>query len=93
MIRFPEGIHGEKFFQKHWEQRKPDYVESVTLYSEANKENQTYLLVNNLPTLLWLAQLGTLEFHVWGSRCVGGEDADGLGMILWILKIISRLPS
>lgn len=80
MIRFPEGIHGEKFFQKHWEQRKPDYVESVTLYSEANKENQTYLLVNNLPTLLWLAQLGTLEFHVWGSRCVGGEDADELGM-------------
>jgi len=80
MIRFPEGIHGESFFQKHWEQRKPDYAESVTLYSDANSVNQTYLLVNNLPTLLWLGQLGTLEFHVWGSRCVGGDDAEGLSL-------------
>ncbi|HEY3779643.1 MAG TPA: non-homologous end-joining DNA ligase [Fimbriimonadaceae bacterium] len=79
MIRFPEGIHGEKFFQKHWEQKKPDYVESVSLYSGSKDENQTYLLVNNLPTLLWLGQLGTLEFHVWGSRSVGGDDAAGLG--------------
>src|SRR5207247_2311740 len=80
MIRFPEGIHGEKFFQKHWEQRRPDFVESVTLFSESNGVNQTYLLANNLPTLLWLGQLGTLEYHVWGSRCVGGPDAEGLGM-------------
>jgi bifunctional non-homologous end joining protein LigD len=80
MIRFPEGIHGESFFQKHWEQRKPDYAESVTLYSDANSVNQTYLLVNNFPTLLWLGQLGTLEFHVWGSRCVDGADADGLSL-------------
>jgi len=80
MIRYPEGIHGEKFFQKHWEQKKPDFVESVELYSESNKENQNYLLVNNLPTLLWLGQLGTLEFHVWGSRCSGDPDAKGLGM-------------
>jgi bifunctional non-homologous end joining protein LigD len=80
MIRFPEGIHGEKFFQKHWEQKKPDFVESVHLYSESNNEDQNYLLVNNLPTLLWLGQLGTLEYHVWGSRCVDGADAKGLGL-------------
>jgi bifunctional non-homologous end joining protein LigD len=80
MIRFPEGIYGESFFQKHWEQRRPEYADSVTLFSEANDVNQTYLLVNNLPTLLWLGQLGTLEFHVWGSRCVGGEDAEGLSL-------------
>lgn len=80
MIRFPEGIHGEKFFQKHWEQKKPEFVESVVLYSESNKVNQSYLLVNNLPTLLWLGQLGTLEYHVWGSRCSGGPDAKGLGL-------------
>src|SRR5579862_9599247 len=80
MIRFPEGIHGESFFQKHWEQRRPEYAESVTLYSDANSVNQTYLLVNNLPTLLWLGQLGTMEFHVWGSRCVGGSDAEGLSL-------------
>src|SRR5439155_25603937 len=36
-----------------------------------------YLLCNNLPTLLWLAQSGTLEFHVWHSRAKPGPDAPG----------------
>lgn len=68
MIRFPEGIDGEKFFQKHWSQPKPDYADVVWLYSESNRENQRYIVCNNLPTLLWLGQLATLECHVWHSR-------------------------
>ena len=36
MIRFPEGIHGERFFQKHWEQSKPPpFVEKVQVFSES----------------------------------------------------------
>ena len=38
-------------------------------------EQHEYLLCNNLPTLLWLAQSGTLEFHVWHSRAKPGPDA------------------
>ena len=68
MIRMPEGIDGERFFQKHWEQSLPDYVETVTVYSEHKSGKHRYLLANNLPTLLWLGQNGTLEFHVWHSR-------------------------
>ena len=34
MIRMPEGIHGERFFQKHWAQSLPEFVESVTVFSE-----------------------------------------------------------
>lgn len=68
MIRFPEGIEGERFFQKHWAQPKPDYADVVWLYSESNRENQRYIVCNNLPTLLWLGQLATLECHVWHSR-------------------------
>ena len=79
MIRFPEGIHGEKFFQKHWDQRKPAFVESVDLYGDTNSRDQTYILANNLPTLLWLGQLGTLEFHVPAVRCVPGPDGQALG--------------
>ncbi|MGA9992685.1 MAG: DNA ligase D, partial [Thiobacillaceae bacterium] len=79
MIRMPEGIEGERFFQKHWEQPLPEYVQSVTVFSESKDERHDYLLCNNLPTLLWLAQSGTLEFHVWHSRAKPGPDAQSGG--------------
>jgi len=75
MIRMPEGIGGERFFQKHWEQSLPEFVETVDIFSEHKDEKHGYILANNLPTLLWLGQVGTLEFHVWHSRVTAGPDA------------------
>jgi bifunctional non-homologous end joining protein LigD len=75
MIRMPDGITGQRFFQKHWTQERPAFVETVTVYSDHKDEEHEYLLCNNLPTLLWLAQSGTLEFHVWHSRAKVGPDA------------------
>jgi bifunctional non-homologous end joining protein LigD len=75
MIRMPDGIHGQRFFQKHWEQERPPFVETITVFSGHKDESHEYLLCNNLPTLLWLAQSGTLEFHVWHSRAKPGADA------------------
>lgn len=75
MIRMPEGINGERFFQKHSEQRLPDFVETVNVFSEHKGEKHDYVLANNLPTLLWLGQMGTLEFHVWHSRASVDADA------------------
>ncbi|HUL46606.1 MAG TPA: DNA ligase D [Steroidobacteraceae bacterium] len=74
MIRMPEGIDGERFFQKHWEQPLPEFVETVTVFSETKDDRHRYLLANNLPTLLWLGQIGTLEFHIWHSRAHPGPD-------------------
>jgi bifunctional non-homologous end joining protein LigD len=68
MIRFPDGITKHQFFQKHWEHKLPEFVETITVYSESKQENGEYLLCNNLPTLIWLGQMGTLEYHVWHSR-------------------------
>ena len=75
MIRMPDGIGGQRFFQKHWEQERPAFVETITVFSSSKEEQHDYLLCNNLPTLLWLAQSGTLEFHVWHSRAKTGPDA------------------
>jgi bifunctional non-homologous end joining protein LigD len=75
MIRMPDGIRGQRFFQKHWEQARPDFVESITVFSGHKDEEHEYLLCQNLPTLLWLAQSGTLEFHIWHSRANVGPDA------------------
>jgi len=75
MIRMPDGIKKQRFFQKHWEQEKPDFVDTITVWSDHRDESHDYLLCNNLPTLLWLAQSGTLEFHVWHSRARVGADS------------------
>jgi bifunctional non-homologous end joining protein LigD len=75
MIRMPDGIRGPRFFQKHWEQARPEFVETITVFSGHKDEQHEYLLGNNLATLLWLAQSGTLEFHVWHSRAKTGPDA------------------
>jgi bifunctional non-homologous end joining protein LigD len=74
MIRMPDGIHGQRFFQKHWEQERPPFARTITVFSEHKDESHEYLLCNDLPTLLWLAQSGTLEFHVWHSRAQSGPD-------------------
>src|SRR5512134_3835823 len=75
MIRMPDGIRGQRFYQKHWAQERPPFVDTITVFSEHKDESHDYLLCNNLPTLLWLAQSGTLEFHVWHSRARPGSDS------------------
>jgi len=75
MIRMPDGIQGQRFYQKHWHQELPPYAETITVFSDHKDESHEYLLCNNLPTLLWLAQSGTLEFHVWHSRAKLAPDA------------------
>ena len=75
MIRMPDGIQGQRFYQKHWHQERPAFTETITVYSDHKDESHEYLICNNLPTLLWLAQSGTLEFHVWHSRAKVELDA------------------
>jgi bifunctional non-homologous end joining protein LigD len=78
LIRMPDGIHGERFFQKHWEQPFPSFVETITVFSESKDESHEYFLCQNVPTLLWLGQVGTLEFHVWHSRANTWPEAAGI---------------
>ncbi|NMG74909.1 non-homologous end-joining DNA ligase [Aromatoleum diolicum] len=75
LIRMPDGIFGQRFFQKHWEQERPEFVDTMSVFSEHKDESHQALLCNNLATLLWLAQSGTLELHVWHSRARPGPDA------------------
>ena len=78
MTRYPDGIDGESFYQKHWEHQLPEFVGTVELFSSHNEGDQQYLLVDNLPTLIWLAQLADIELHPWLSRTVREPDATHL---------------
>ncbi len=67
-VRYPHGLDGEGFFQKHGGDRVPPFVRTIEIWSETNGKAVQYLTVENLPTLLWLTQLGALEIHPWQSR-------------------------
>ena len=68
LSRYPAGIEGQHFYQRHWDSPKPDFVETVALATEHETNVKDYLECNNLATLLWLGQLGTIEYHSWFSR-------------------------
>ena len=68
LFRWPEGLAGRRVLEKHWAIALPAFVERVDVFSESKRRTDQYILCNNLATLLWLAHMGTLEFHMWHSR-------------------------
>jgi bifunctional non-homologous end joining protein LigD len=66
--RYPDGIGGKSFYHKNWQNEKPDYVQTIKIYSESKGENINYILCNNKETLLWLVNLGCIEMHPWYSK-------------------------
>jgi bifunctional non-homologous end joining protein LigD len=69
LTRYPNGITGEHFYQKHIDTPVPDFVKTVSLSEHAVK-SADYFVCNNLATLLWLGQLGNIDIHSWFSRIV-----------------------
>ncbi|MEX2599694.1 MAG: non-homologous end-joining DNA ligase [Dehalococcoidia bacterium] len=74
LTRYPDGIAGGTFYQKHWSGRKPSYVDTVRVFSSHNEGDVDFLLANNLPTLISFAQQAALEVHPWNSRVRPGPD-------------------
>ena len=64
LIRFPDGIHGEMFYQKNRPQWAPDWIEFATL----GKEKKDYIIATEPATFVWLANLASLELHQLHSR-------------------------
>jgi bifunctional non-homologous end joining protein LigD len=78
LTRYPNGINAKHFYQKHWEARLPEFVDTVRLWSDQNEGDGDYLICNNLPTLLWLGQLADIELHTWYSRVSPEPDGHHL---------------
>ncbi|HYC31955.1 MAG TPA: non-homologous end-joining DNA ligase [Gemmatimonadales bacterium] len=78
VTRFPNGVTGKSFFQKHWEP-VPPFVRTVDIHSASSGEDGSYIIAENLATLLWLAQMAGLELHAWYSRTERAPDALGKG--------------
>jgi bifunctional non-homologous end joining protein LigD len=63
MKRYPEGVTGEFFYEKNCPTHRPDWVKTAPVWSEGNNRWMQYCLVQDLPTLVWAANLADIELH------------------------------
>ena len=63
MKRYPEGVDHEYFFEKNAPMHRPDWVKTTPIWSEGNHRTVHYILANDLPTLVWIANLASIELH------------------------------
>src|SRR5215207_4694029 len=64
LVRYPDGIGGESFYQKNRPDWAPDWLEHVTL----GEEKKDYVIASEEASLVWLANLACIELHQMHSR-------------------------
>jgi DNA ligase D-like protein (predicted ligase)/DNA ligase D-like protein (predicted polymerase)/DNA ligase D-like protein (predicted 3'-phosphoesterase) len=70
MKRMPEGVTGHAFYEKNAPSHTPDWMPRCTVSSEESATGRiSYLMANDLDGLLYVANLGAIEFHPLHSRC------------------------
>jgi bifunctional non-homologous end joining protein LigD len=67
LVRYPDGIKGKHFYQKECSKYAPQWVPTVSIEHSGDKR-VNYCLCNDLQTLLWLINQGSIEIHPWLSR-------------------------
>jgi len=63
MKRYPDGVEGEFFYEKNCPSHRPKWVKTAKVWSESNERMMNYCLAQDLPTLVWAANLADLELH------------------------------
>jgi bifunctional non-homologous end joining protein LigD len=61
--RYPNGVDEMYFFEKNATKHRPDWVKTAPIWSEGNSRDVNYILANDLPTIIWVANLAGIELH------------------------------
>ncbi len=67
MNRFPNGIHGESFYQKDVTGKAPGWIKTYLYHSEADHKDRHFLVPTNEASILWMVGLGSIELNPWSS--------------------------
>jgi bifunctional non-homologous end joining protein LigD len=78
--RYPNGIKEPYFFQKDAEGKVPDWVRLEPIFSEHNQDKIHYIICNDRATLVYLANLASIDQNPWMSR-VGSLDHPDFALI------------
>ena len=68
MKRYPNGVDGMFFYEKNCPSHRPDWVKTAKVWSHGNQRDMFYCLAQDLPTLVWAANLADLELHTSLAR-------------------------
>ncbi len=74
--RYPDGLAGEKVYQKRVPGGAPPWVETVRLHFPRFGLHADELCVTELAQVIWAVQMSTVEFHPWNSRRADAERPD-----------------
>jgi bifunctional non-homologous end joining protein LigD len=78
LTRYPDGIKGKSFFQKDAPEWVPPWIRTERVYSKDAGRDIDYFIVNDRESLRYVANLGTIPLHMWGSRIGSLERPDWL---------------
>ena len=76
LTRYPDGIEGKSFFQKDAPDFIPDWVRTVRQWSEDPEREIDYFVCDDVESLLYVINLGSIPLHMWGSRVAALERPD-----------------
>ncbi|MFA5678345.1 MAG: DNA ligase D [Pseudomonas sp.] len=80
LLRAPEGVGGQQFFQKHAERLAIPHIRHLD--PALDPAHDPYMEVNNIKALVGAVQMGTVEFHTWGARSNNIEQPDRITLDL-----------
>lgn len=80
LLRHPNGIEEESFFQKDAGGSAPDFVKTQKLFSESSQKGIDYIIINNAASLAYMNNLGCIEINPWHST-IAKPDHPGYFMI------------
>ncbi|HUS66210.1 MAG TPA: DNA ligase D [Kofleriaceae bacterium] len=69
LTRYPDGIDGKSFYQKDAPEWAPEWVRTTSIWSEDTQREIHYFVCDDIDTLTYVVQSGTIPLHVWSS-CV-----------------------
>jgi len=61
--RYPDGVQGKRFYEKNCPSHRPEWVRTAPIWSGQSGRTLHYCLCEDLPTLVWLANLAAIELH------------------------------
>ena len=63
MHRYPEGVEGPRFWQKGCPEHRPPWMPTAPVWSRDKQQNIEFCVVNELASLLWAVNIGSIELH------------------------------
>src|SRR5258708_6140383 len=80
--RYPDGVEGQHFYEKNCPSHRPEWFRTVSVWSGQNQANISYCVVDDLPSLVWVANMASLELHTSLARA---EDVQQPTMLVFDL--------